>query len=81
MAEIMQEKGLSMGTVISWIFTLLFSWLAPTMVNYGENAVGWLFIICGVVTIIFALFIFCFVKETRGKSLKERKALFASNDM
>jgi len=81
MAEIMQEKGLSIGTVISWIFTLLFSWLAPVMVNKGENAVGWLFIICGATTIGNAAFIFFFVKETRGKSLKERKALFSSNDM
>lgn len=33
MAEIMQEKGLSIATVLNWLFTLLFSFVTPTIKN------------------------------------------------
>jgi len=78
MAEIMQEKGLSIGTVINWLFTLLFSFVTPTVVRLGGlSYVGYLFIICGGVTVGASIFILCFMKESRGKSLAERKNLYA----
>lgn len=79
MAEIMQEKGLSIGTVLNWLFTLLFSFVTPTIKNvWGLKGVGVLFIIVGGCTLGCALFVFAFMKETKGKSLAERKNLFVS---
>lgn len=80
MAEIMQEKGLSLGTVISWLFTLLFSFMTPYIVHKGgEEAVGILFISCGGITIVCALFVCTLMKETKGKSLNERKSLYSKD--
>lgn len=81
MAEVMQEKGLSVGTVLNWIFTLIMSFVTPTIkAEFGLNGVGYLFIIMGACTGGCALFILVFVKETRGKSLAERKALYSKVD-
>ena len=77
MAEIMQEKGLSIATVLNWLFTLLFSFVTPTIKTaYGIDGVGILFMIVGAVTIFCALFVSVCMKETKGKSLAERKNLF-----
>jgi len=79
MAEIMQEKGLSIATVLNWLFTLLFSFVTPTIKNqFGLTGVGFLFIIVGCFTLFCAAFISVFMKETKGKSLAERKNLFVS---
>lgn len=80
MAEIMQEKGLSIATVLNWLFTLLFSFVTPTIQNaFGLKGVGYLFIIVGGCTLLCALFIKVFMKETKGKSLAERKNLYVPN--
>lgn len=79
MAEVMQEKGLSIGTVLNWLFTLLMSFVTPTIKNaFGITGVGYLFIICGAITVGASLFMLFVLKETKGKNLAERKALFST---
>lgn len=79
MAEIMQEKGLSIGTVLNWLFTLLMSFVTPTVGNaYGLEGLGYLFIIMGGCTAGCAAFIILFLRESKGKTLAERKALYST---
>lgn len=40
MAEIMQEKALSVGTVMNWLLTLVMSFITPTIKNAGGEAHG-----------------------------------------
>jgi hypothetical protein len=82
MAEIMQEKGLSVGTVLNWLFTLLFSFVTPTIKNqFGLKGVGVLFMIVGGCTLGCAAFVMVLMKETKGKSLAERKNLYVSKNV
>ena len=79
MAEIMQEKGLSIGTVLNWLFTLLFTVAMPTVKNIaGISGVGILFIVVGSFTLGCAVFIALVMKETKGKTLAERKNLYVN---
>lgn len=77
MAEIMQEKGLSIATVLNWLFTLFFSFVTPTIkTSYGLPGIGTLFQLVGVTTLLCAAFVSACMKETRGRSLEERKKLY-----
>lgn len=69
---------MGIGTVVSWLFTLLFSFMTPYVVHVGgQYGVGILFTSCGVLTLLCAVFVCAYMKETKGKSLNERKALYS----
>ena len=65
MSEIMNDKGVAMGIFVNNAFTMLVSIVTPTLLLwYG----GWTFIGFGVLSIIGTIFVFVFMKETKGLS-------------
>ena len=70
MAEIMQDKGSSIATVMNWGINLLISYFVPILIKkIGDDNVGYIFYFMGGASVIGTLFIACFMKETKGKSV------------
>ncbi len=67
MSETMTEKGVSIGTLVSWFFTIVMALTTPTLLKEINGA---LFIIFGILSGICALFSLFIVKETKGLSNK-----------
>jgi SP family sugar:H+ symporter-like MFS transporter len=69
MAEIMQDKSVSVATVLNWLMNLVISIITPGLISaIGENNIGYIFISVGVLTTFGTIFVFFFMLETRGKS-------------
>lgn len=69
MSEIMQDKAVSIATVVNWMVNLLVSATIPAIIKgIGEDNIGWIFIVCGGLTAVGFLFMACFMEETRGKT-------------
>jgi hypothetical protein len=78
MAEIMQDKAVSIATVLNWVVNLVISLITPSLVNkIGEENVGYIFIVCGGLTVMGTLFIWGFMQETRGKTQAQIDDMFA----
>ena len=75
MAEIMQDKGSSIATVLNWLVSLAISYFIPQI---GLDYIGQLFYAMGGVTILSVIFMLAFMKETRGKSPKQIEEMFYS---
>jgi len=70
MAEIMQDKGSSIATVMNWGINLIISATVPSIITaIGKENVGYIFIVMGGATVFGTIFIVAFVKETKGKSI------------
>ena len=88
MAEVMTEKGLSVGVVFNQIANNLITFFTLSLIEslasgtYGKNDVGSgkLFVGCGGITILTALFVFFLVKETKGLSEQEVQNLYSKED-
>jgi MFS family permease len=77
MSEIMQDKAVSVGTVLNWVINLIISLSIPTIVKeIGDDNIGYIFIFVGGCTAMGALFIAIFMKETKGKTQSEIEDLF-----
>ncbi|RYP35992.1 hypothetical protein DL768_010957 [Monosporascus sp. mg162] len=71
-----REAGVAIGTSTQWLFNFVFSQVTPHAV---EN-LGWrTFVMFGVFNYALVVFVWFFIKETKGKSLEEMEALFAGN--
>ena len=69
MAEIMQDKSVSVATVLNWLMNLVISIITPGLVKaIGDENIGFIFISVGGLTVLGTIFIFFFMQETRGKS-------------
>jgi SP family galactose:H+ symporter-like MFS transporter len=69
MAEIMQDKSVSVATVLNWLMNLVISIITPGLVKaIGNDNIGMIFIAVGGLTTLGTIFIFFFMLETRGKS-------------
>ena len=69
MSEIMQDKAVSVGTVLNWVINLIISLSIPTIVKeIGDENIGYIFIFVGGCTAMGALFVAIFMKETKGKT-------------
>ena len=78
MSEIMQDKALSIATVLNWVINLIISVVIPGLVkDIGPDNIGWIFIFCGGTTVLGTLFIAFFKKETKGKTSQQIEALFS----
>ena len=78
MAEIMQDKSVSVATVLNWLINLLISAITPSLVaKIGDDNIGWIFITAGGMTIVGTIFIYTFMLETRGKSPQQIEAMFS----
>ena len=73
MSEVMTEKGVSVGTLFNWIFTLIMALITPTLIS---SIKGWLFIIFGIFCVLCAIFVISCVKETKGLPDAEVKNLY-----
>jgi len=63
MSEIMNEKGVAVGTFINWSFTFLTGLITPILFNYlGQKT----FLIFSCTCCIGFLFVCIFIKETKG---------------
>lgn len=59
------------------MMNLIISLVAPWLVGQlGAANVGWIFIVCGGLTLLGTLFIVVYMKETAGKTKLEIEALF-----
>jgi predicted MFS family arabinose efflux permease len=69
MAEIMHDKSLGIAVVMNWVVNLGIAIGTPYLVKaVGDNNVGYIFIVLGVITLLGTLFISIFMKETRNKT-------------
>ena len=67
MAEVMDDKGLSIGTFILQGFTVGISAIVLPIKNaIGDDNIGAIFLFCGVINTLGSLFLFFFLKETKG---------------
>lgn len=66
MAEIMQDKAVSIGTFLNWFLSLVVSISIPLLVKAMD--IGYIFLFLGVCTTIGTLFILFFMEETMGKT-------------
>ncbi len=73
MSETMTEKGVSLGTLANWIFTIIMALVTPTLI---DAIGGYLFIIFGCFCFACGLFSLFIVKETKGLSNAEVAALY-----
>ena len=81
MAEIMQDKALSIATVLNWCINLIISLITPSLIKtIGEENIGYIFIVMGGFTVLGTLFIITFMKETRGKTQAEIEEMFAGTE-
>jgi len=73
MAEIMTEKGLSLGSGLNWILTVLVASFTSPLIEAlggGDHGSGCLFVACGGFCLMLALFSLFVVKETKGLTEK-----------
>jgi len=72
MSEIMHDKSMSVATMMGMMVILILAIIPPILVEkYGENAVSYLFMLGGFLTIFSNIFIYFFMYETKGKSQVE----------
>ena len=61
MAEIMQDKSVSVATVLNWLMNLVISIITPGLVkSIGSDNIGYIFIAVGALTTIGTIFIYFF---------------------
>jgi len=77
MSEISSNKGMSIATFTSWVFTLAIGIMVEPLINSWTK--NYTFMIFGVTNLLAALFCLIFVKETKGKSRKELIDLYRHN--
>lgn len=76
MAEIMQEKGQGVATMMNWGVNLLIGYYTPDLIdNLGPGSI---FVVCGGATGICAIYLIMFMKETKGKTRQEIDEMFMS---
>ena len=64
MSEIMQDKAVSVATVLNWVMNLVISIITPKIAT--EDTIPYIFISVGALTTLGTIFVFIFMKETRG---------------
>jgi hypothetical protein len=70
MAEIMEDKGISMGNFIMCISTFLVAAIFPFVAaNLDQATFGYIWLCTGGITGLGIIFVSLFMKETKGLSL------------
>ncbi|GAM41970.1 hypothetical protein TCE0_043r15526 [Talaromyces pinophilus] len=71
----LREGGIAIGTATQWLFNFVFSQITPRAVNN----LGWrTFLMFCIFNWSLAVYSWLFIKETKGKSLKEMELVFNS---
>ncbi len=76
MSETMTEKGVSLGTLANWIFTIIMALITPTLI---DSIGGYLFIIFGGLCFCCAIFSLFVVKETKGLTNAQVAVLYVKD--
>jgi len=76
MSEVMNEKGVAMGTFLIWFFTLIFAVFTPSLVSTYPHASFYGFAFCSGMSCIFTI---VFVKETKGLNFTELQLLYRND--
>jgi MFS family permease len=85
MSEIMQDKATSFASGLNWSMNCIISGSVPYLVrtltsNGRENQnVGYIFIACGGFTAVGFIFIYVYMKETKGKKKQDIEWMYSSN--
>jgi hypothetical protein len=77
MGEILNDKGISVAVFLNWTLTMLVGLLTPSLINAIHT--GPTFILFGIFNTMAAIFIFCFMKETKGLTDQEVKKLYTKD--
>ncbi|KAK4501836.1 hypothetical protein PRZ48_007645 [Zasmidium cellare] len=70
-----REVGTSVGVSTQWLFNFLFSLVTPYMIKSMSTYV---FLFYAALDIIMAIFVWFFIKETKGRTLEEMEKIFNS---
>lgn len=73
MSEVMNDKGVAMGTFLNWLFTLLFAVVSPYLIQTNLQYTFFGFAGCCVISFIFSII---FVKETKDLNFTELQLLY-----
>lgn len=66
-----REAGIAIGTSTQWLFNFVFSQATP----HAVQNLGWkTFVMFAVFNFALVVFVWFFIKETKGKSLEEMEA-------
>lgn len=66
-----REAGIAIGTATQWLFNCVFSLTTP----YAVKNLGWkTFLMFSIFSWALVVFVYFFIKETKGKSLEEMEA-------
>ena len=76
MSEIMNDKGVAMGTFINWTFTLIFAVGTSSLFNWSST---WTFISFAASCSMGLIFVSLFIKETKGLTETEVFGLYRSD--
>lgn len=79
MSEVMNDKGVSMGTLLNWTLTLIVGSVTPTLFNAIGS--GGTFIMFGVFSGIATIFVLLFMKETKGLTEEQVKKLYLKGSL
>jgi Sugar (and other) transporter len=77
MGEILNDKGISVAVFLNWLMTLIVGLLSPTIIKAIE--IGPTFIMFGCFNAVAAIFIFIFMKETKGLSSEKASRLYRTD--
>ncbi|KAI1248372.1 hypothetical protein MGN70_009570 [Eutypa lata] len=70
-----REAGVAIGTSTQWLFNFVFSQATP----HAVQNLGWkTFLMFAIFNFALVVFVWFFIKETKGKSLEEMEALFGA---
>mmetsp|Transcript_32703 Transcript_32703/g.28971 ORF Transcript_32703/g.28971 Transcript_32703/m.28971 type:complete len:477 (-) Transcript_32703:66-1496(-) len=75
LAEIMTEGGMSLASVLVWILTIIVGLFTPRM--FDLLTPKGMYFLFAAIDIAGLLFIFIFIKETKGKSKSQLKTLYS----
>ena len=78
LAEVMQDKALSIAIFLNWMGCLAISISIPYVVK--AVAVGYVFLFFAVTTLLGTIFVFFFMRETRGKTQAEIDKAFEDSE-
>jgi len=79
MAEIMQDEAMGVAVMLLQIATLAITGSVPLIIDsIGVDNIGYIFLVFGISTTLAALFSFCFMHETKGKTPEQIGKLFVN---
>lgn len=83
MAEIMDDKGTGVASALNWLMNCIIGAVVPYAIAAAtdggrhDERVGWIFIVCAILSFFGLIFILVFMKETRGLTKDQIEAMYS----